>query len=153
MLKYISYQDYPSFGLHHSSRYGHGFCNSECINKFSLHYVSWSMCIAVEILSLAFLTLMLAFSLHTVLHTYLVLLMRRICLIIKIFFTGLSIPFFKTFMYNFIKCWLHLNDKLKLKFIPLRYVKVIWFLFICGSAAMVGFSCKKKKVRLESSFF
>ena len=139
MLKCISDQDYPSFDLLLSSLYGHSFCNSECINTFLLCYVSWSTCIAI-VVSLFNLNVSIH-TLHTVLHTYLVLLMRRICLIIKIFFTGLSIPFFKTFMYNFIKCWLHLNDKWKLKSIPLRYVKVIWFLFICSSAAMAGFSC------------
>ena len=106
MLKCISYQDYPSFDLLLSSLYGHGFCNSECINTFLLHYVSWSMRIAI-VVSLFNLNVSIH-TLHTVLHTYLV--MRRICLIIKIFFTGLSILFFKTFMFNFIKCWLHLKE-------------------------------------------
>ena len=108
MLKCISYQNYPSFDLRHSSLHVYGVCNSECINTFLLHYVSWSMCIAIVVC--LFNLNVGIHTLHTVLHTYLVLLMRRICLIIKIFFTGLSIPFFKTFMYNFIKCWLHLKE-------------------------------------------
>ena len=45
--------------------YVHCFCNSECINKFLLYYVSWSMCIAEEILPLTFLILMVAFTIST----------------------------------------------------------------------------------------
>ena len=84
MVKCVSYQGYPPCGLHDLSLYVHCFCNSECINTFLLYYVSWSMYIAKELFNLNGGIHIL----HAFLHTFLVLLMRRICLTIKIFFTG-----------------------------------------------------------------
>ena len=150
MWKCISYQDYPSFDLHHSLLYVYGFC----IKYIRVHkYIFTTLYFVVHVHRCRNVVINLfnlnvnIHTLHTVLHTYLVLLIRRICLIIKIFFTGLPIPFFKTFMYNFIKCWLHLKEltiKKKLKSITLRYIKVIWFLFICRSNGGVLLYIKRK---------
>ena len=141
MWKCISYQDYPSFDLHHSSLYVHGFC-IKYIREHKYIFTTLYFVVHVHrcrnvVINLFNLNVNIH-TLHTVLHTYLVLLIRRICLISKIFFTGLPIPFFKTFMYNFIKCWLHLKS------ITLRYIRVIWFLFICRSNGGVLLYIKRK---------
>ena len=92
--------------------YVHCFCNSECINKFLLYYVSWSMCIAEEILPLTFLILMVAFTISTPFSVH--------------FLSYRSISFLRLLFKGVGDIW-------KLKSITLRYIKVIWFLFICSS--------------------
>ena len=146
IFKCVPFQYYPPLGFHNSSLYVHRFCNSGCINTFLLYYVSWSMCIPAEIFLLTFYPKCWhSLSPHCSSYISCVTDEENLFNNQDLFFTGWSVPFFKTFMYNFITYGLQLKEwtiNWNFKSIRLRYIKVIWFLFISSSNG--GLSQKMK---------